>query len=102
MPRTIALPDPLVSRLETTARSQRTTVDTLVVSLLDRAVAAPDSTDDWPELNARRTALIHQRFAAGLNLAETAELQRLQEQVDQHVESLDLARLHPPGESRCQ
>ena len=93
MPRTIALPDPLVSRLEKSARSQRTTVDALVVSLLDRAVAAPDSTDDWPELNARRTALIRQRFATGLNPAETAELQRLQEQADQHVESLDAEML---------
>ena len=93
MPRTIALPDPLVSRLESTARSQRTTVDALVVTILDRAVAAPESTDDWPELNARRTALIHQRFATGLSPAETAELQRLQEQADERVEALDAEML---------
>lgn len=93
MPRTIALPDPLVSRLETTARSQRTTVDALVVTILDRAVAVPEAADDWPELNARRTALIQQRFATGLSSAETAELQRLQEQADQHVEALDAEML---------
>ena len=93
MPRTIALPDPLISRLESQARSQHTTIDALVVTILDRAVHRPEFNTNWSKLNARRMALIHQRFASGLNPSEVAELQQLLEQADQQVESLDAEML---------
>ena len=93
MPRTIALPDPLISRLESQARSENTTIDALVVTILDREVDRPGFAADWSKLNARRVALIHQKFASGLNPSEIAELQQLQEQADQQVESFDAEML---------
>ena len=93
MPRTIALPDPLISRLESQARSQHTTIDALVVTILDRAVDRPEFAADWSKLNARRVALIRQRFASGLNPSEIEELQQLQQQADQQVESMDAEML---------
>ncbi len=93
MPRTIALPDTLISRLECQARSQHTTIDALVVKILDRAVDRPEIASDWSKRNARRVALIRQRFAIGLNPSEIAELQQLQQQADQQVEFLDAEML---------
>lgn len=45
--------------------------------------------DDWPSKNARRVALIRQRFAQGLNASETQELEHLQELAAQRLEAWD-------------
>ena len=63
MSQTIAVPERLAARLEQKAQWQRTTVESLVVTILDAAVGPDDLGDDWSAKNARRVALIHQRFA---------------------------------------
>lgn len=91
MPHSITLPDRLVRRLESTARYQHTTVDALVVRILDREVAESD--DEWQSLNRRRVELIRRRFNSGIDEAESEELQRLQALADQHLDQLDAAML---------
>ncbi len=89
MSQTIAVPERLAARLEKKARSQRTTVESLVVTILDAAIDADDSSDDWSAKNARRVALIHQRFAQGLDAAETRELEHLQDLATERLEAWD-------------
>lgn len=89
MPQTIAVPERLAARLEQKAQSQRTTVESLVVTILDAAIDSADSSDDWSAKNARRVALIHQRFAQGLNAAELCELEHLQDFAAQRLEAWD-------------
>ena len=89
MSQTIAVPDKFVARLEKKAHSQQTTVESLVVTILDAAIDADDSSDDWSAKNARRVALIHQRFAHGLDAAETRELEHLQDLATERLEAWD-------------
>ncbi len=54
----------------------------------------PDQADDfrdedWTSKNARRVALIRQRFAQGLNAPESKELEQLQELAAQRLEVWD-------------
>ena len=89
MSQTIAVPERLAARLEQKAQLQRTTVESLVVTILDAAVGPDDLGDDWSVKNARRVALIHQRFTQGLNAAETRELEHLQELATTRLEEWD-------------
>ena len=89
MSQTIAVPERLAARLAKKAKSQRTTVESLVVTILDAAIDADDSSDDWSAKNARRVALIHQRFTQGLDAAEVRELDQLQELATQRLEAWD-------------
>ena len=50
---------------------------------------ADDSRDDWSAKNARRVALIHQRFAQGLDATETRELEHLQDLATERLEAWD-------------
>ena len=89
MSQTIAVPERLAARLEKQAQSQRATVESLVVTILDAAIDADDSRDDWSATNARRVALIHQRFSQGLDAAETRELELLQDLATERLEAWD-------------
>ena len=74
MSQTIAVPERLAARLEQKAQWQRTTVESLVVTILDAAVGPDDLGDDWSAKNARRVALIHQRFTQGLGKRKGSQL----------------------------
>ena len=71
---TIAVPERLAARLEQKAQWQRTNVESLVVTILDAAVGPDDLGDDWSAKNARRVALIHQRFTQGLGKRKRSQL----------------------------
>ena len=59
------------------------------MTILDAVIDADDSRADWSTQNARRVALIRQRFAQGLNAAETRELEHLQDLATQRLEAWD-------------
>ena len=87
MSQTIAVPERLAARSEKKAQFQRTTVESLVVTILNAAIDADDSSDDWSGKNAWRAALIHQRFTQGLDAAETRELEHLQDFATERLEA---------------
>ena len=93
MSQMIAVPDKLACRLEHAARSQRTTVESLVGTILEEAIPHEENADDWPEKNARRGGLIQQRFARGLSTAEAQELDQLQSLAMRRLEAWDAQRL---------
>jgi hypothetical protein len=85
MPLTITVTDPLALELQGAADLRRISVEQFALDVLGQAVQR----HEWPRANRRRLTLIRQQFAAGLTAAEAAELQDLQRQADQHLESLD-------------
>jgi len=85
MPLTITVKDPLARELQSAADQRNIAVEQLANELLGQAVHE----HEWPAANRRRLALIRKQFAEGLNASETAELQGLQYQADQRLETLD-------------
>jgi len=84
---TIIVNDPLASALLSEAADRNVPVQQFALNVLARAVGQPN---DWPVSNRRRLALIQKQFGGELTTDEAAELQELQIQADQHLESLDV------------
>ena len=90
----ITLDDELATQLQVQADALNLSLDELARRILGEAVATRgDEGVAWHVCNQRRVELIRKQFAEGLNAEESSELQRLQEQADQHVEHLDTQRL---------
>jgi plasmid stability protein len=90
----IMLDDELATQLQVQADALNLSIDELARQILGEAVATRgDEGAAWQVCNQRRVELIHKQFAEGLSSEESSELQRLQDQADQHVEHLDEQRL---------
>jgi hypothetical protein len=100
---TITVSGELAGELKTMAHAERVGVEELTVRILESAITAlpvtqkpaaqESAAQEWAVQNRRRVALIDRRFSKGLNQAEQAELQRLQQEADRHVEELDARML---------
>jgi hypothetical protein len=82
---TIIVKDPLARELQTVADLRKISVEQFAVEILGQAVQR----HEWPTANRRRLTLIRKQFAEGLTAPEATELQDLQRQAGQHLESLD-------------
>ncbi len=106
MPVTITLHPDLAERLRAQAQARHLFVPQWALAILANASERPDHPETWTELNARRLALIDQRYGAGLSEVEEQELQALQEAAAKHFEPADRRRwedvqrlAHGAGES---
>ncbi len=90
MPLTITVTDPLAIKLQSEAAARKISVEQFALEVLGQAVQS----EEWASANRRRLALIRQQFAGGLTATEEVELQELQRQADQHLESLDSQMLN--------
>lgn len=84
---TIEIDDPVASQLQTTAASHHLTASQLAEQLLANALR--QNNEEWAALNCRRIELIRKGNRQSLTSTETAELQRLQDTVDQRLEDGD-------------
>lgn len=90
----ITLDDELATQLQVQADALNLSVDELARRILGEAMSTQrDEGTAWQICNQRRVELIRKQFAEGLSSEESSELQRLQDQADQHVEELDAQRL---------
>jgi len=92
MPVTITLNPDLAERLRAQARARHLSVQQWALVILANASERPDHPETWTELNARRLALIRQRYEAGLNAAEEKELETLQDATAKAFEPVDRRR----------
>jgi hypothetical protein len=85
MPLTITVKDPLAAELQSAADGRKIAVEQFALEVLGQAVQM----HEWPAFNRRRLHLIRKQFADSLTAVEAAELQELQRQADENLESLD-------------
>jgi hypothetical protein len=91
---TITLSDPLASRLQSRADTERVPVGELASRLLEHGIQSPLDAEPWRIANQRRLVLIQKRFSSGLSNEEAIELQQLQELADRQLEEMDMHLLH--------
>ena len=90
---TITVPEALARRLQSRAEAERVSVEELASRILESGMRSSLAPEQWSIANKRRVLLIEKRFSSGLTDEEQAELQRLQELADQHLEELDALML---------
>ncbi|HUG68590.1 MAG TPA: hypothetical protein VMM76_12625 [Pirellulaceae bacterium] len=83
----INVDDGLARRLQTVAANQNTSVEELAIAILDDAVSKGD--EEWGSRNQRRLELIRKSARGELTTHEQAELDQLQNWLDEKFESFD-------------
>lgn len=89
MPVTIQLSDELAADLERGAAARRVSLQEFTLRILDGARDEIKEADEWAGNNRRRLDLIRKSCTAGLSEVESAELQELQNALDQRLEPAD-------------
>ena len=86
---TLAIDEPLASRLQAKAAARQVSPEEFARALLDEALQQMDDSDAWEVQNQRRIALIRKSSVEALTEAEQAELQSLQDATDRWLEVRD-------------
>lgn len=92
MPVTITLNPDLAERLRVQAEARHLSVQQWALAILANVSERPNHPETWTELNARRLALIRERYGTGLSEVEEQELQLLQDATAKCFESADRRR----------
>jgi hypothetical protein len=86
---TLAIDEPLASRLQAKAAARQVSPEEFARTLLGEALQQMDDAEAWEGQNQRRIALIRKSSAEALTEAEQAELQWLQDAADRRLEARD-------------
>ena len=90
---TIAIDEPLASRLQAQAAARQVSPEECARALLGEALQHMDDSEAWEVQNQRRIELIRKSAVETLTEAEQAELQSLQDAADRRLEERDWALL---------
>jgi hypothetical protein len=86
---TLAIDEPLASRLQAKAAARQVSPEEFARALLGEALQQMDDAETWEGQNQRRITLIRKSSVEALTEAEQAELQWLQNAADQRLEARD-------------
>lgn len=79
----------LADQLRKQAADRHLSIEAFVARLLGEAVEQLEASEAWESDNQRRVALIRQSATMHLSATEEAELEALQANLDQRLESMD-------------
>ncbi len=94
----INVDDGLARRLQNAAKNQNTSMEVLAIAILDGAVSKGD--DEWGNRNQRRLELIRKSTRGELTTVEIAELNELQNWLDEQFESFDRGLMNQLDETK--